>query len=114
VSSDSSAKSIAASTCTRIASTCAISASTRRENTPSSERRAARAARVAGRDQVGDGLGLGEVELAVEEGAFAELAGRGLARAQRDAARHQLRSITGLPCACSSTTSSPVKLAGPI
>ena len=45
---------------------------------------------VAGGDQVGDGLGLGQVELAVEERAFAELARAGLAGTQRDAARHQL------------------------
>jgi hypothetical protein len=71
VSSDSSAKSIAASTCTRIASTCAISASTRRENTPVQRTPGgAGGAFVAGGDQVGDRLGLGEVELAVEEGAL--------------------------------------------
>jgi hypothetical protein len=57
--------------------------------------RGARGAHVAGGDQVGDGLGLGEVELAVEEGALAELARPCLARAQRDAARHQLRSTPG-------------------
>ena len=47
VSSDSSAKSIAASTWTRIASRSSAIASTRRENSPSSARRAARAARAS-------------------------------------------------------------------
>ena len=45
---------------------------------------------VAGGDQVGDGFGLGKVELAVEEGALAELARLRLPRAELDATRHQL------------------------
>ena len=44
----------------------------------------------AGGDQVGDGLGLGQVELAGEEGPLAELTGTRLACAQFDAAREQL------------------------
>ncbi|MCY1434585.1 hypothetical protein D9M71_506490 [compost metagenome] len=39
-----------------------------------------------GLDQVGDGLGLGQVELVVEEGAFAEFAGARLAGAELQAA----------------------------
>ena len=52
--------------------------------------RRTRGAHVAGRDQVGDRLGLGEVELAVEERAFAEFARARHARTERAAARDQL------------------------
>ena len=48
-----------------------------------------RRAQVGGRDQVGDRLGLDQVELAVEEGALAELAGPGRARAEFAAALDQ-------------------------
>jgi hypothetical protein len=50
----------------------------------------ARGTVVARGDQVGDGLGLGQVELAVEERPFAELTRPRLARTERDAARDQL------------------------
>jgi hypothetical protein len=54
--------------------------------------RAARGARgrlAAGADQVGDRLGLREVEPPFEEGAFGELAGAGATRAQLEATRQQ-------------------------
>ena len=83
VSSGSSAKSIAASTCTR---RCEQLVGDRvdaaRELAIERAACGARGARVGGGDQVGDGFGLGEVELAVEEGAFAEFA-RARARARR-------------------------------
>ena len=50
--------------------------------------RARRLAR-AGIDQVGDGLGLGQIELVVEEGALRELAGQGAARAELQRARDE-------------------------
>ena len=50
--------------------------------------RGAGGAGVACGDQVGDGFGLCEVELAVEEGALAELAGACMARAERGAFGH--------------------------
>jgi hypothetical protein len=63
---------------------------TSRENAPVRLRAAARAAVALGRvDQVGDALGLREVELAVQERAAGELARLGDARAERDAAREQ-------------------------
>jgi hypothetical protein len=71
----------------------------------------ARGTVVAGGDQVGDGLGLGQVELAVEERPFAELTRPRLARSAMQRAT-SCCSSTGLPWPCSSTTSSPVKLFG--
>ena len=113
VSSDSSAKSIAASTCTRIASTASISASTRREKSPSSERRAARAARrsvAAMRSATASAWARSSLPFRkarwLNSPAAAWRAPRPMQRAT------SARSTTGLPCACSSTTSSPVKLAG--
>jgi hypothetical protein len=81
----------------------------------------------AGVDQVGNGLGLRQVDLVVEKGALGELAGPRqpqtgqpwLARARvgsAPAARQRASSscsTTGPPWACSSSTSSPVKNAAP-
>jgi hypothetical protein len=63
-------------------------------------------------DEVGDGLGLGQVELVVEEGAFGELAGAGAAGAQRSTRASSRSSTTGPPWPCSSSTCSPVKECG--
>ena len=53
---------------TRSAPISSLKAHTRRENSPSSERSAARAAvSEAGVDQITDGFGLGQVELTVED-----------------------------------------------
>ena len=62
------------------------SACTRRENSPG-ERPHRTARRQFGRriDQVGDRLGLREIESVVQEGALRELAGRGDAQAERAA-----------------------------
>ena len=54
-----------------------------RERAVERARRRARRGLGAGVDQVGDGLGLGEVELVVEEGALGELAGLGDAQARQ-------------------------------
>ena len=60
------------------------------ENSPCSERIAARAAsREPAFDQVRDRLRLGKVELVIEEGALGELAGLCAARAEFEGALHQ-------------------------
>jgi hypothetical protein len=60
-----------------------------RERAGQAARRRARRGRARRVDQVGDALGLREVELAVQERAPRELARPGDARAERDAAREQ-------------------------
>ena len=45
---------------------------------------------IGGRDEIGDGFGLGEIELAVEESAFGELPRPCHPRTERAGARHQL------------------------
>ena len=71
--------------------------------------RRARLQRRHGVDQIGDGFGLHQIDPAVEERAQRELARLGEPRAARDIAAATIaRSTTGLPCALSSTTSSPV------
>ena len=93
-----------------------------RERAVERARRRARRRFGAGVDQVGDGFGLREVELVVEEGALGELAGLGDAQVRQSraagrrvgsapASRQRASSscsTTGPPCACSSSTSSPV------
>jgi hypothetical protein len=75
---------------------------------------AARGGLGAGVDQVGHRLGLGQVQLVVQEGALGELARLGQAQGQPSAApalRQRASSscsTTGPPWACSSSTSSPV------
>ena len=60
-------------------------------------------------DEIGDRLGLHEIDPAVEKRAQRELAGLGEPRAQRRSpARRSACSTTGLPCALISTTCSPV------
>ena len=68
-----------------------------------------------GIDEIGEALDLGEIELAVLEGAARELAGLGEPHAgeRRAAHRSRARITARLPCSCSSAMSSPVKLAGP-
>jgi hypothetical protein len=84
-----------------------------RENSPASERNAARAAcGGAAVDEVGDGLGLGEIELVVEEGAFGELAGARRARAECDDAREQQVHDHGPAVALQLQHISPVKECG--
>ena len=64
-------------------------------------------------DQIGDGFRLDQIDLVVKKGAERELARFGEPRAGIDRARARWRSsTTGLPCADSSTTSSPVYDAG--
>jgi hypothetical protein len=89
---------------------------------PTANARAARGGLGAGVDQVGNGLGLRQVDLAVEKGALAELARLGHAQAGQaraagaasgSAAASRQRassscSTTVPPWACSSSTSSPV------
>ena len=120
----SSGKSSVASTSMRSSTSCRASASiSAREGAVERARRRARRGFGAGVDQVGDGLGLRQVELVVEEGALGELARPGEAQARqarRPVARRRCSaaasrqrassscSTTGPPCACSSSTSSPV------
>jgi hypothetical protein len=107
----SSGKSSVASTSMRSARHARSSASSRCEKAPASERAGGARRRFgAGVDQVGHGLGLRQVELAVEEGALGEFARLGQAQpgiACRQRASSSC-STTGPPCACSSSTSSPV------
>ena len=66
-----------------------------------------------GGDQVGDGLGLGEVELAVLEGAARELAGLGHAAEAELGDRVERAADDGAAAMqCSSAMVSPVSLAG--
>ena len=86
----SSGKSSVASTSMRRLISSSVSAWIARENSPCSERTAERAAlRGRGIDQVGDRLGLGQIHLAVEEGAAAEFTGFGQPGAEVEAAREQ-------------------------
>ena len=86
-----------------------------------SERTSALAERLAtltlslGVHEVGKAFGLGQVELAVLEGAAGEFAGLGRCRTPGTAERKpgsSPRRRLGPPWTCSSATSSPVKLAG--
>jgi hypothetical protein len=97
-----------------MASTSAAKASTRRENSPFQRAaRGARGAGIGGGDEIGDSFGLGEVELAIEEGALAELAGPRTTRLEFDATLQQLLQhhrtavdlqfdhvLTGVACGC--------------
>ncbi len=113
VSSDSSAKSIAASVWMRSRNRCSARASTRRENTPSSDLRAARAARrspAAIRSAMASAWAKSSLRLRNARALNSPgRAGRAPSSQQRATS---CRSSTGLPCACSSSTSSPVKLRG--
>ncbi|MCW0417677.1 hypothetical protein NB689_003431 [Xanthomonas sacchari] len=113
VSSASSAKSIAASMWMRRRISCSARSSTRRENTPSSERRAARAARrspAAIRSAIASAWARSSLRLRKARSLNSPgRAGRAPSSQQRAT---RCRSSTGLPCACSSSTSSPVKLRG--
>ena len=117
----SSGKSSVASTSMRRSTSCCRERSISAENAPASERAGRARGRLGARiDQVGDGLGLRQVELVVEEGALGELARPCQRRRQPrrqvaarlggslEAARHSSCSTTGPPWACSSSTSSPV------
>ena len=114
VSIGSSTKSMAASTCTRRRSRVAAMASTRCENTPSSDRRAARAARrSAAAIRSATASAWTRSSLPLRKARWLNSPGpawRAPSSQQRSTSR---RSSTGLPWACSSTTSSPVKLCGP-
>ena len=80
------------------------------ENSPCMERTAARAAAAAaGVDQIRDGFGLRDVDLAVQKGALAEFAGPRHAAAELEQPlQQQDRAPTMPPWPCSSKTCSPV------
>ena len=64
-------------------------------------------------DEIGDRFGLRQIDAAVQIRAQRELAGLRQPRARRHGrGDHDRLSTTGLPCALSSTTSSPVYEAG--
>ena len=70
--------------------------------------RGARLQRRRSVDQIADRFGLNEIDPAVQKRAKCELARLGEPRAGIDCRCTIARSTTGLPCALSSTTSSPV------
>ena len=65
-----------------------------------------------GVDQIGDGLGAGQVELAVLDRAAGELAGFGRPKTKRTQRRNTASTVARPPWIWNSATSSPVKLAG--
>ena len=79
------------------------------ENSPCSERIAARAAALEPASiRSADGLGLCQVELVVEKRALREFPRQRAARAKLHRARDQRFDDEGPPCPCSSSTCSPV------
>ena len=85
----SSEKSISTSRCARIATTCARNSSTRCGKCAGQLRQRVGQCGIATRgDEVGDGLGLGEIDAAVEKCAAGEFAGLGQARAGVEGERH--------------------------
>ncbi|KAG1086801.1 hypothetical protein G6F40_013863 [Rhizopus arrhizus] len=97
----------------RSSTSCSTTASMRRENTPSSERRAARAARLspaAIRSAMASAWARSSLPLRNAR----SLNSPGRAWRAPSAMQRATSSCnsTGLPCPCSSTTSSPVKLFG--